>query len=106
MPTKHRRIAVVEDPELAEALRLASSEFPGRSAASLLRELAIRGARSLDTDSDLNPKLQKILAMPDVRPAAGSSKEFLRELGAMEFPEGADPYRGTKSLEEEREERH
>ena len=45
MPTRHRRIAVVEDPELTIAPSRVSESFPGRSSAALLRQLAILGAR-------------------------------------------------------------
>ena len=105
MPTKLRRIAVTEDPELAEVLLRASAVLPGRSSASLLKELALRGAESLESGADVNPKLQRILAMPGVRPAKGTFKDFLRERGEISIPDGADPYRGTKALEEQREER-
>lgn len=105
MPTKLRRIAVTEDPELAEVLLRASAHLPGRSSAALLKELALRGAESLASGADSNPKLQRILAMPGVRPATGTFKDFIEERGEMSIPRGADPYRGTKALQEEREDR-
>ena len=105
MPTKLRRIAVTEDPELAEVLERASIQLPGRSSAALLKELALRGAESLASGVDSNPKLQRILAMPGVRPATGSFKEFLQERGDISMPDGADPYRGSKAIDEQREER-
>ncbi|MGK2956544.1 MAG: hypothetical protein ACSLFI_12865 [Solirubrobacterales bacterium] len=105
MPTKLRRIAVTEDPELAEVLVRAALVLPGRSSAALLKELALRGADSLESGADSNPKLQRVLAMPGVRPASGTFKDFLRERGEIEIPAGAGPYRGTKALEQEREER-
>lgn len=46
MPTKHERISVVKDPELAEAIAAARRE-PGaeqRPAATILRDLALQGA--------------------------------------------------------------
>lgn len=46
MPTKHERISVVKDPELAEAIAAARRE-PGaerRPAAAILRDLALQGA--------------------------------------------------------------
>lgn len=46
MPTRHRRIQVTEDPELASALRSAAPHLPsGLSRAGQVRELAIAGAR-------------------------------------------------------------
>lgn len=45
MPTKHRRIALLEDEELAASLaEVAPFADPGTSKARLVRDLAIRGA--------------------------------------------------------------
>ena len=96
---------MTEDPELAEVLERASRYLPGRSSSSLLKELALRGAGTLDSGVDSNPKLQRILALPGVRPATGTFADFVRSRGEIEMPEGADPYRGTKALQEQREER-
>jgi len=51
MPTAHPRIAVTRDPELAAALdRAAGLLGPDVPAARLVRDLALRGARALETD--------------------------------------------------------
>lgn len=105
MPTKHRRIAVVEDPELKKALTRASSQFPGSSSAGLLRRLAMLGAETLEEPQGPPTKLERLLSRPGVRPARGNLKEFLAKHGDRSVPEGADPLRGTKALEEQREER-
>jgi len=105
MPTKHRRIAVVVDPELSERLTEAAPAFPGRSSAALLRELAMLGAESLSASDRPSAKLERLLARPGVRPARGDLKEFLAKRPDRSVPEGADPHRGTKALEEQREER-
>jgi hypothetical protein len=48
MPTRHARIPVTRDPALAEALdRVAPLVEPGRPAATLVHDLAIRGAETL-----------------------------------------------------------
>jgi hypothetical protein len=48
MPTSHRRIPVTEDPALAEALdRAAAVSDPGVPTATLVHDLAIRGAQAL-----------------------------------------------------------
>jgi hypothetical protein len=47
MPTRYRRVAVVLDPELSDALRLAAERLEASSQAEGLRELALIGARSL-----------------------------------------------------------
>ena len=48
LPTRHRRISITEDPELAAALRAVAAlerETPGP--ARLVRDLAIRGANAV-----------------------------------------------------------
>ncbi len=48
MPTRHPRIQVTEDPDLARALRDAAPHLPsGLSRSGQVRELAIAGARQL-----------------------------------------------------------
>lgn len=48
MPTRHHRIQVTEDPELALALAAAAPHLPrGLSRSRQVRELAIAGARHL-----------------------------------------------------------
>lgn len=48
MPTRHHRIQVTEDPELADALAAAAPHLPsGLSRSRQVRELAIAGARHL-----------------------------------------------------------
>jgi len=48
MPTRHHRIQVTEDPELAKALNAAARHLPaGLSRSRQVRELAIAGARHL-----------------------------------------------------------
>ncbi len=48
MPTKHERIAVTKDPELSAALqRVAGLVGPGTKTATLVRDLAVRGAEAL-----------------------------------------------------------
>ncbi len=48
MPTRHHRIQVTEDPELADALKVAAPHLPaGLSRSRQVRELAIAGARHL-----------------------------------------------------------
>jgi hypothetical protein len=63
MPTKHERIAVVKDQELREALDSVAPLFEGpRSAASLVHELAIRGAQALRDDAERRNELLRELA--------------------------------------------
>ena len=61
MPTKHERISVVKDPELAEAIEAARRE-PGseqRPASAILRDLALQGAAARRTDEEHARKMRR-----------------------------------------------
>jgi hypothetical protein len=105
MPTKLRRIAVTEDPELAEALRRASAELPGLSSAALVKELALRGARTLDQPERPPTRLERLLARPGVRPARGNLRDYLANRPDLKAYDPDDPYPGTRALEEQREDK-
>lgn len=47
MPTKHPRIAVTRDAELAEALDSVARYFPGKRAATVVHDLALKGAEAI-----------------------------------------------------------
>jgi hypothetical protein len=47
VPSRYRRVGVVLDPELDDALRLTAPDLRASSQAARLRELALIGARSL-----------------------------------------------------------
>src|SRR5438270_14071508 len=48
MPTRYRRVGVVLDPELSDALSKAAERVSASTEAGRLRELALLGARALD----------------------------------------------------------
>ncbi len=104
MPTKYRRIAVTEDPELARALRLASAELPGMSAAALVRELALRGSKTLPFDPG-QERLARMIERTGARPAQGDIRSYLRSREMPEPVDRDDPYAVSKALQEQREER-
>jgi hypothetical protein len=57
MPTRHHRIQVTEDPELAGALRAAAPHLPaGLPRSQQVRELAIAGARQLAENPPMTPE--------------------------------------------------
>jgi hypothetical protein len=84
MPTRHRRIQVTEDRELARALEAAAPHLPaGLSRARQIRELAIAGARQIadppQTESERRALLED-LARGFMEPdTAGIDWELLRE---------------------------
>lgn len=64
MPTKHERISVVKDPELAEAIEAARRE-PGaeqRPAAAILRDLALQGAAAQRGEEEDNRRRRREFA--------------------------------------------
>lgn len=106
MPSKYRRIAVVEDPELERALERAAGKVPHRSRASLLRELAIIGSGRVAGEPP-ESALDYLMRIPGARgpkPGAGGIKEFLEEHSLGPVAED-DPYALTRALEEQRAER-
>lgn len=52
MPTSHPRVQVTVDPELEIALRRTAPKLRADSRAAQIRELALRGAQSLDDFDD------------------------------------------------------
>lgn len=50
MPTRYRRIGVVLDPELSDALAAARGRVRASSSAEALRKLALIGARALEAE--------------------------------------------------------
>ena len=53
VPSGHRRIAITEDPELAEALRRVAPFFDGGQPMSrMVRDLAIQGATRMIEDEE------------------------------------------------------
>jgi hypothetical protein len=52
MPTRHKRIPVTNDPELAAALNRVGRFFPDAPAARVVRDLAIKGAEAIEREED------------------------------------------------------
>jgi hypothetical protein len=47
MPTPHKRIPVIKDPELAEALHRVAPYYPKTAPARLVHDLAVKGAEAI-----------------------------------------------------------
>lgn len=81
MPTKHRRIAVTEDEELADALARARSAFaPGTPLAAMVHDLAVRGAEHV-VDVEQRRAVLRRVAEWSTRPG-GIDRDALREARA------------------------
>jgi hypothetical protein len=84
VPTRHHRIQVTEDPELAGALRDAAPHLPpGLPRARQVRELAIVGARHLSESPPATPeqraKLEKLAGYFEQPETAPWDWDYLRE---------------------------
>lgn len=84
VPTRHPRIQVTEDPELAGALRDAAHHLRGGlSRSAQVRELAIAGARHLTGSQRSEPERQALLtrlaARFDESATAGFDRDALRK---------------------------
>jgi hypothetical protein len=105
VPTKHPRIALTRDPEIDAALKAAAPVLgPSKPAATLARELVLRGAKAVldDPDAELDRYLNE---RGDVRRATLSTKEALEiadELRARIPPGGPSSAEVLDELREDR----
>ncbi len=68
MPTKHRRILVTKDPQLADALARAEPYFPGAPTATIVHDLAVKGAQALERESqEREQALERLVAFSTER---------------------------------------
>lgn len=107
MPTKHRRIAVIRDAELDEALsRTAPLLGEDRPAAARVHALAVRGARALldEPDEDIDVKAW-LVAKFGAEPAKASPASIIEELPDLGEFDPDDPTPATDILEEMRADR-
>jgi len=103
MPTKHRRIAIAIDPELAAAIAAARRELGALPESRLVRELALRGARDLAPDDAARAIAE--FEREGVEWPKVSMAEALDRIGPLGPADPDDPYRATRILEELREDR-
>lgn len=83
MGTTHRRIAVVRDQELDAALRRAARQLgEDKPAATLVRELALRGAETI-AERPGDEIVRRLVAEHRARPAEGSLLDFVEERGEL-----------------------
>ncbi len=96
MATKHRRINVTCDPELAAALEETRELLGDRPDAARVRALALEGARALtadDPEAASRRRVRERLSRPDITPARSRDDSWLEEVVA-----GSD-HAGTEALE-------
>ncbi len=83
--TRHRRIQVTEDPELARALRAAAPHLPpGLSRSRQVRDLAIAGARQLaagpHAEKERHALLERLAERFEHPDEAGMDWDLLRDV--------------------------
>jgi hypothetical protein len=91
VPTRHHRIQVTEDPELADALREAAPHLPpGLPRARQVRELAIAGARHLSEapldEARRRELIERLAARFEEPEKAGIDWDYLRESKRHAWP--------------------
>jgi hypothetical protein len=101
MATKHRRIALSADPELEAAIAAARRELGEMPESRLVRELALRGSRDLAPDPIALAKAK--FEAEGVEWPEESLGALLRRMPPLGPPDPNDPYRGTRILDEVRE---
>jgi hypothetical protein len=78
MPTRHRRIALVADPELEAALDAARAAFPGEPEAGVVRKLALKGAEQLEHEEARRRKALEWLIEWSTAPGAMDREALAR----------------------------
>jgi hypothetical protein len=103
MPTKHRRIALTVDPELAAAIAAARPQLGDIPESRVVRELALRGAR--DTRPDDTARVIAEFEREGIEWPQVSMADALAAAEPLPPFDPDDPYPGTRALEETREDR-
>jgi hypothetical protein len=105
MPTKHERIAITRDPEVDAALKSAGAVLgTGKPAATLARELLLRGAQAVldDPNADLDRWLNERGGVRRPTRTFEEAHALAREL-TKDIPPGGPSI--SEILDEERAER-
>jgi predicted glycosyltransferase len=105
MPTKHRRIALTRDPEVDAALKSAGAVLgPSKPAATLARELLLRGAQAVldDPGAELDRWLEERGGVTRATMSASEALALARE-GRRKIPPGGPSI--SEILDEERADR-
>ena len=71
----------------------------------MLREMALRGAASLEEEQRISPGLKRILELPGVKPPKGSLLGYLEEHPPVRLPDDSGTNPVSKALQEQREDR-
>jgi hypothetical protein len=82
MPTRYRRIAVTEDPELADALARVAAFTADAPAATVVHDLAVKGAEAfLAERKEQEAAIERLIAL-STGPEPLITPELLEEIDA------------------------
>jgi hypothetical protein len=105
MPTRHPRVALTRDPEVDAALQAAGAVLgPSKPAATLARELLLRGAKAVldDPNAELDRWLDERGGVIRATRSFDEARALAREL-TKDIPPGGPSI--SEMLEQERAER-
>ena len=91
MPTQHPRIALTRDPQIDAALKAAAPVLgPSKPAATLARELVLRGAKAVldDPDAELDRYLNERGGVIRATISTKEALEIAREMRKRAAPDG------------------
>jgi hypothetical protein len=83
MPTKHQRIPVTNDPDLADALRRVEPHFQGAPAARIVHDLAIKGAEAMEREQDERAKAMEDLLFLFTKPNDSLDLDVLKRIDEL-----------------------
>lgn len=83
MPTKHQRIPVTNDPDLADALRRVEPLFQGAPAARIVHDLAIKGAEAIEREQDTRAKAMEDLLFLFTEPNSSLDLDVLKQIDEL-----------------------
>lgn len=86
MPTKHPRIPVTRDPALGEALMAVAPYFPGAKTATIVHDLALKGAQAVLEDEQVREEAMQQLAEWSTKMDA-SQREMLENIDELAWGE-------------------
>lgn len=80
MPTKHPRIPIIKDGALAEALETVAPYFPGKKPATIVHDLALKGAQAvLEAEQVRKEAIQRLIDW-STDPDSSMDRELLKRI--------------------------
>ena len=87
MPTHWKRIAVTQDPELAEALKRVAPFYPDVAPARLVHDLAVKGAEAVEEERRQSEEAIERLIALSTDPNGPIDREVLARIDELAWGE-------------------